>query len=135
MTDPIAFLIAFLNARLDEDEATASYAGPARIAWLTYRDADGQMLYTTVAAGEDHAPWVADGKELPPPASARVVYDPARVLREVEAGRHLTAEYRRALEKAPGNLPLLNTLRRLIGSRVAVYSDHPDYNPAWRPAP
>ncbi|MGH8921887.1 MAG: hypothetical protein ACRD0H_26690, partial [Actinomycetes bacterium] len=56
-------LVAFWRARLDEDEATAHYAGPARIAWLTYRDDQGQMRYTTVAAGEDHAPWVADGHE------------------------------------------------------------------------
>ena len=91
MTDDLAAMTAFAEARLAEDEAAARYAGPARVAWLTYRDSEGQMLYTTVAAGEDHAPWVADGHELPEPASARTVYDPARALREVEAGRKLLA--------------------------------------------
>ncbi len=79
----------FLAARLDEVEATAHGSGPAPIAWLTYRDPAGQMLYTTVAAGvgPDGDAWVADGKELPAPTTARVVYDPAAALREVAALR------------------------------------------------
>ena len=81
-----------LGARLDEDEATVSYAGPVRVAWLTYRDDEGQMLYTTVAAGDDHSPWCAAGKELADPASVRVIYDPARMRRYVEAGRAIISE-------------------------------------------
>src|ERR1035441_8446779 len=81
-----------LAARLDEDEATASYAGPARVAWLTYCDDEGQMLYTTVAAGGDPSPWCAAGKELADPASVRVIYDPARMRRYVEAGRAIISE-------------------------------------------
>ena len=127
--------IAFLDARMDEDEAAAKVAaGVAGPDWtwetgLSAGEAtdyvtgtDGTLLLDTLGGIESEAPHVAR-------------HDPARVLREVEAGRALIAEYRRALEKAPGNRPLLNTLRRLISSRAAVWSDHPDYDPAWRPAP
>jgi len=134
-------LIAFLKARLDELAATASYAGPARIAWLTYRDDQGAMLYTTVAAGGDHAPWVADGHELPGPASARIVYDPARVLREVEAKRAIIERYKRA--PAVSGSPVSFTRGQDEGYRQAcmdairdlatIYGDHPDYRQEWAP--
>jgi Family of unknown function (DUF6221) len=98
-------LAAFLAARLDEKEAVASHSGPAHVAWLTYRDDEGRLLYTTVAAaddlgpevpaGDEESPWSADGHELPSPASARVVYDPARALREVAADRTLLRERER----------------------------------------
>jgi hypothetical protein len=72
----MAAVIAFFEARLAEKEAPAHFSGPAKVAWLTYLDDQGQMLYTTVAAGDDDQPWCADGHELPAPASASVVYDP-----------------------------------------------------------
>lgn len=80
-------LIAFLNARIEEDER--------------YFKANGHHLWTE------------------------------RPLREVEAKRKLLAEYSRALEKAPGNLPLINALIRLVQAQGAVYSDHPDYRKEW----
>jgi hypothetical protein len=91
VTDDLAAMSAFAEARLAEDEATVRYAGPARIAWLTYRDDEGQMLYTTVAAADGCGPWVADGKELPEPASVLTMYDPARALRDIESARKLLA--------------------------------------------
>lgn len=71
----------FIEARLDEDEKTAHHSGPARVAWLTFRDEAGQMLYTVAASDHGEADWIADGKVLAAPASASVVYDPARVPR------------------------------------------------------
>jgi hypothetical protein len=126
-------LAAFLADRLDEDEATASYAGPAVVAWLTYRDDGGQMLYTTVAAtsGDSEDVWVADGKVLPEPASARVVYDPARVLRDVAAGRALVEAYRASVRSVGEGLS--RSLRQLVMWRAAVYDDHPDYRQEWAP--
>lgn len=137
-------IVAFLTARLDEDEATANYSGPARIAWLTYRDDFGQMLYTTVATGGD--PWVADGHELPEPASARIVYDPARGLRGVAAKRRVLERHQNlttAIEGIPhirrcdgcgdANYPTLVDDCPELHDLASVYADHPDYDEGWRP--
>lgn len=138
----------FLAARLDEDEAAAHYSGPARVAWLTFLDDAGRMLYTTVAASNcDDDPWVADGHVLAAPASARVVYDPARVLAEAAAKR----EHLRMYVQQQGMLNHVRAysdqfthdtqitaavsagvLEAVVRQNAAVYSDHPDYNPAWR---
>ena len=56
-----------------------------------------------------------------------------RKRREIAADRALIAEYERALAKAPGNTPLINTLIRLMRARAAVWSDHPDYRQEWKP--
>ena len=53
------------------------------------------------------------------------------LLREVDAGRAILAEYDRALVKARANVPLINALKRLMQARAAVYSDHPDYRQEW----
>lgn len=84
---------AFLTARYDEAEALARYAGSGQIAWLTYPRADGQMHYTTVAAGHAGDVWCADGKELPEPASVRVVYDQAQRLADIALKRAILAEH------------------------------------------
>lgn len=76
-------LVEFLRARLAQDEQTAREAGEARIAWLTYRDCQGGMRYTTVAAEAADDVWIAAGEELPAPTSVRIVYDPAQAIREV----------------------------------------------------
>lgn len=151
-------LVAFLRARLDEDEATVSYAGPARVAWLTLHDGEGRMLYTTVAASDgDGDPWVADGKEVAEPALARVVYDPARALREVEAKRAVLERHCIDVAKvsAPPYDPYTGERRPdeynvdcvvcgwvshnpgqacyTLHALAAVYSGHPDYRDEWKP--
>jgi len=97
-------LITSLKAHLDEDEATARYSGPAVVAWLTLRDDAGQLRYTTVAAtsGDSDDVWCADGHVLEP-ASVRVVYDPARALREVAAKRAILDLYEKQAAKAGDN--------------------------------
>jgi hypothetical protein len=124
--------IAFLRAKLDEDEATARYSGPALVAWLTYREDSGGMFYTTVAAGGqgDWDPWVADGHELPEPASARVVYDPARALREVDVWRKLLLEYHSAPHDAVYGGTGRETGFRLalsaaLKAKIATYDGNP----------
>jgi hypothetical protein len=89
-------VIDHLNAVLDRDEQTALAAGEARIAWLTYRDDDGRMRYTSVAAESGDGAWVAAGEEMPEHSSALIVYDPARTIREVEALRQVINDYRMA---------------------------------------
>jgi Family of unknown function (DUF6221) len=97
-------LTAFLNARLDETEATASRAGPARIAWLTHRDA---------------------------------VYDPVRVLREVEAIRAIIKLRGEAFDPRfdddPWNAGYDRAMWGVLGNLAAVWSDHPDYRQEWKP--
>jgi hypothetical protein len=151
-------MAAFLSARLDEAEATAHHAGPALVAWLTVRRDGGELAYTTVAAGGegDFDPWVADGREIPEPASVRVVYDPARALREVTAmrailGAHQITVTRREVypfdrwtgepnpDEHDGQCEACGwfdpehggcmTLRHL----TAIWCTHPEYEASWAP--
>lgn len=125
----------FLAARYDEEADTANWSGPARIAWLAYRNDDGKMRYTTVAASHgDYDPWTADGHELAAPTSVRVVWDPARALAAVEAKRALLALHMKQGEMV-GNVycaedwsePPCLTVRIM----AEPYAKHPDYDPMW----
>jgi hypothetical protein len=122
-----ADLIAFLTARLDEDEAVAKRAAD-RMGSPDWRQGEADDGRDIVMMGEHEVGM----HSLIGAHIAR--HDPARVFREVEAGRAILAEYDRALVKAPGNVPLISTLKRLMQARAEVYSDHPDYDQAWRPA-
>ena len=129
-------LARFVSARMDELESTVSDAGPGRVAWLTFRDEAGQILYTTVASDDDFGPWTADGHELPTPASVRVVYDPECVKADVAVWRRLLVEYRSlgldakfaGTERETGfHLALSAALK----FKAATWANHPDYRPAW----
>lgn len=84
--DAVAALVAFLGARLDEDEAAAKAAGPAR----ALREVEAKR-----AIAEIHG---ADSD----PCDAHDAW-----MRSISC----------------------DTLRYL----VAVWSDHPDYRPEWKP--
>lgn len=156
MTD----LVDFLRNRYDEEEQKAQAAGESRIAWLTYLDDQGQMHYTTVAAGSATAGavddvWVADGKELPAPSRVLVVYDPARVLRKVEAQRRIIELHPITTDVIDDPAIYVKTERQPFGCRTdhefydgetagfgycetlrllaLPYADHPDYDERWRP--
>ena len=120
-------LVEFIRARLDEEEKTAREAGDARIAWLTYCDEQGKMLYTTVAATGGDV-WVAAGKELSAPATALIVYDPARVLTDVEAKRGM-------LRQLIVEGHALDYCDRCMVLRWLALPDagHKDYQEEWRP--
>jgi hypothetical protein len=139
-------LVAFLRARLDEDEAaaTAATAGPwewddstdigewghrgpkLMSATATWTTSEGRGPYpVTVLAGYGYDAWGLDVGDGDKAFIAR--YDPARVLREVEAKRAIVKS-----ESSPylaGHAPATVTLRYL----AAVYRDHPDYQPEWKP--
>lgn len=129
-------IVAFLTARFDEDQATAHYSGPAHVAWLAYRDDLGRMLYTTVAAGNDGGPWVADGHDLATPASVRVVYDPARLLAEVAAKRIVLEQWRQASNAHLGDeadqraLGMWTALSTTLVALAGAYPTHADYKGA-----
>lgn len=130
-------LTEFLTARLDEDEAAAGAAGGSSWVQNEGRDSD------TISTGGDWA-----GTLLAAEEAAHVVrYDPARVLREVEAKRAMVTLHAPRAEPAPCEhfeamppacqecgsaldmLGYCDTFRHL----AAVYSDHDDYDQAWRP--
>ena len=96
-------LAAFLTARLDEDEARA------RAALEEWHD-----------EGTRH-----EWEDLPDASFAHArSFDPARVLREVEAKRAIL-DYENYRKSLPGCL--------LLRHFAAVYSDHPGYRPEWKP--
>lgn len=132
-------LAAFYAARLDEDEATAKDAGEeSGPVWrrgteddmgIVVTDDVGEIVvYDEGRPGEDEAEHIAR-------------HDPARVLREVEAGRELILLYKEAWAAiGRGPVPIMaaavvrrDTLHRVLVAAVAVYGDHPDYEPAWAP--
>ena len=135
MTD----LIAFLNARLDEDEAAAEAADPgpwestAPSLWV---DAPAAGIIVQTRHFED--------------AAHIARHDPARVLREVEAKRAIMAEHYpgttwagdapEGLEICAGEEGDGDTWQMAIRwpcpqirQLAAVYSDHPDYRQEWQP--
>ena len=126
-------LAAFLNARLDEDEAAARDAYYEGQRWIT--EEEGVYRYPVFsdpvnpAYADQELVQMADRKR-----DARHIarWDPARVLREVEAKRKIIAEADRSMKSIPFGHRYdfaLMTLRAL----AAVYSDHPDYLEEWRP--
>lgn len=130
-------LIAFLRARLDEREATLHQAGPARVAWATFRHTDGSMRYTSVVS-ENGDVWVCDGHDVEP-ASVRVVLDPVQELADVAAKRRILNECLKEVEREAGSgrrypastaWALAVTTLRLL---AFPYEEHPDYDERWRP--
>lgn len=131
-------LIAFVAARLDQEEAiaraAASVAGPD---WTWDPDSRDGYLRTpdgTIMADALH---VEDDQFRPHVAR----HDPARVLRDVAAGRRLLANYEEIALPDPDASPqeralrmvVAEVVRMLILDRAAVWCDHPDYRQEWAP--
>ena len=110
-TDP---LVAFLNARLDEDEAIAETAGrsgfPAADYDSRWRYEDVDRRLSPVGVGPDTFPHIAR-------------HDPARVLREVEAKREILAAYVKAGATAPGG-PRWIVLRSAVETLAGAYREN-----------
>jgi hypothetical protein len=147
-------LVAFVDARLDEDEAAARAATPGPWRAITSTELEELRNREPVdEKDEDPRPWTrpvmsedesrSDGDRV---HIAR--HDPVRALREVEAKRAIiTAVWQyeaqidgewgcchNATEIAAGYCPEhrpdeIGVLRHL----AAVYRDHPDYRPGWKP--
>ncbi|MEU6233851.1 DUF6221 family protein [Kitasatospora sp. NPDC047058] len=132
-----ADLVAFLRARLDEDERIARRTRQPGYQWRNF-DMDGELRDSDNAGTVAYIPHANDRTHI-----AR--HDPARVLAEVDAKRHIIdlyeAAHERHLNKAERLSP--SAMRRRAGRREALddtlcllalpYAGHPDYRPEWAP--
>lgn len=137
-----ADLIAFLRARLDEDEqvARAATAGPWSTMGRRVLDPTPPSDRLGVGMAVGHAAATADFNET---AAHIARWDPHRVLAEAEAKRktlelhppqELTGFDVDGWEWTGNHCPECGgedwpcgTVRALL----AIYGDHPDFNPAW----
>jgi len=117
-------LTGFLTARLNEDEAAAN-----DVYGFWRPDGARRIVDDSYAAV-----LIKDVDERTRAFILR--HDPARVLREVEAKRAILARYvapwphnlGESLQLSQERMGLLYAVEHL----AAVYSDHPDYDPAWK---
>jgi hypothetical protein len=145
-----ADLVAFLRARLDEDEQAARDASPAPWItktgqpWLADHIVFGQSKYMP-----DRISQVCDltaGQTRAADAAHIIRHDPARVLAEVDAKRRITDEHPNVNDGDCGTCITprwgypthggasaavwpCQTLRLL----ALPYADHSDYREEWRP--
>lgn len=146
-------LTTFINARLDEDEQTARRGAevcgchPAAPVWAFGDETtDGRILVV-----DDPHPSIKrklgrrwNGSYEGLFAAEHIArHDPARVLRQVAAGRGLLRELASAeftLRPAGRGTPphdimtgAVNSLRNAVRHLASTWSDHPDYRDEWRP--
>ena len=121
-------LARWLTAQLDEDERIARAVEDRSAPWGGQWMADGDSAVRTV---NGHVLFYRhDSGPLKPGLADYVAeWDPARVLREVDAKRRILAE---AAEYEPGipGFPEMWTVLRLL---ALPYVDRPGYLEAWRP--
>lgn len=142
-------LVAFLRARLDEDEQVARAACEyAEATWLLDEEFGETVLWwppepriaekerqhgLPVVSDEWRGQTIESGGTRIAPHIAR--HDPARVLREVEAKRRLLYQFEHhgnsvRATVAPSTGGVWDDLLRML---ALPYADHPDYREEWRP--
>ena len=151
--DELAVMIAFAEARLNEDEAAARACADSggSLEWIdsrvmasgdhTIRTRPGARVVARVRIADTEA---SDGSVIDPDACAAHIprYDPARVLRDVAAKRARIERYKRAVEVGGANpSPFVRgqdngyaeACLDSIRDDVAAWSDHPEYQEGWKP--
>lgn len=138
-------MVDFVRARLDEDERRVTdhlcvncghpVLLPPGSAWYTHGGG------RTNARGEWERTW--EGRRCPRLlAGAEPVQNPARVLREAEAKRHLIARYERALAVGGQSISgfvngqdngYLQACLDAIRDAAEVWDSHEDYQETWKP--
>lgn len=123
-------LITFLRAQLDEDERIARAATPGpwepvpeRPGWLTSAEYWSVVDCSGTPAARENAEHVAE-------------WDPARVLREIEAKRQIIDQHERyAAERRRmmGGWDPQSDDSPVLAALAAVYADRPGYQESWRP--
>jgi hypothetical protein len=132
-------LVAFLRARIDEDEqiARAATPGPWRHDPTKHHHIVGTPLFEeAVFAGERGASAVCvagtgetDDRQSMADAAHIARHDPARGLREVRAKRGALAMIVHLLADDDTD----ETARWMLCLLAFPYADHPDYRDEWRP--
>jgi hypothetical protein len=117
-------LIAFLRARLDEDEQAARTAAGNRAAWAIDVSPSGSWYVSPGRDSDD----IGDVQQQEH-AMHIARWDPARVLAEVEARRRMVDELA-ALDGDPVNGLAITRMMHLL---ALPYAEHPDYRKEWRP--
>src|SRR6266702_3995963 len=128
-------LIAFLNARLGEDEAAATAALESEwFAHVTeFASADQYEAFGDLAV--DYCQWLPDEAD-----GAHVArHDPARVLREAASKRaHIRmweafAKNFTHIDETVFEFAKREALEDVLAHDAAAWGDHPDYRQEWKP--
>lgn len=128
-------LVAFLRARLDEDEQAARAAARAERSdsWTTLPDSWGGVL----DGGGNRSLAIGYGDVMAPATAAHIArHDPARALREVEAKRRMLGrhhDFQRWCGGCGNDLTYRIDDCPELRDLAAVYADHPSYREEWRP--
>ncbi|WP_097982818.1 DUF6221 family protein [Streptomyces sp. f150] len=146
MTDA---LVAFLKARLDDDERTAQAATPGPWCdsggYVTDIDEDGHSRVQVTDFGTQDEDSEGSGPQGQADSAHIARHDPARTLREVEAARAVIGLYEEAgnrMDRAMNDSDTVayqearveqRTLRKVLLHEAAVHEAHPDYLPEWQP--
>ncbi|MFF4479473.1 DUF6221 family protein [Streptomyces sp. NPDC001520] len=135
-------LVRWLGVQLDEDERIARAVEDRSAPWDGQWMADGNSAVRTY---NGHVLFYRHGSgPLKPGLTDHVAeWDPARVLREIDAKRQILRDLEQAeltLSKAePGTPPhdlmtgAVNLLRRTVRLHAEVYDQRPGYREEWRP--
>lgn len=135
-------LIAFLRARLDEDEQTArsTTAGPWTVKPVMYGSPDDgwgePTAFEVVSEERDvvmHQLHEGGGIDHLDDAIHIARHDPARVLREVEAKRVVLQQRERLEAICSDDWTGLDAVEEILKAFAAAYCDHPGYRDDWRP--
>lgn len=135
-------LIAFLRARCDEAEAIAKAAyGDSGQWWqrITERGPEGHLFEGSDPEGGYLSGTIVvydEGSPTPDEFAHIALHDPAAVLRDITAKRKRLATYTAARAAADRYddqymAGVASGLGDVIKDDAAVWSDHPDYQPAW----
>ena len=132
-------LVAFLRARLDEDSAAAKKAAPEGEAWELDNVPEDSARIEIASPHEWEVVVYDEGRPSRGQAEHILRWQPARVLREVEAKRRIVDEYNEVRRMDRPEPEPEYAVGRAVGLGEAVrllalpYSDHPDYREEWRP--
>jgi hypothetical protein len=105
-------LVAFVTARLDEDERTADGL------FFAAKHPDRRPSFFACGGPAAEAYWEHFG--------------PARAVRQVEAARAVLTAYEMSVRMLGEGLSRDKLM--LVRAHAVIWEDHPDYDPAWRPS-
>lgn len=142
-------IVEFLTARLDEDEAAALAWPEDQREWqyvgrrnLIYDNGRHESVAAIDVSNRPIDFWerIRVLRASASLAEHIIRWDPARVLREIEAKRRLIRAYVAATELTNSKIPPVRQAAKNQASALTfalrlaamAYADHPDYDTAWR---